>query len=483
MDVYALGFLLLPALWAAGLVGTLGRLDTAWRMARMVASTACAAAAGQLLTAPNPAVQHVIALLVAVLGWVIVRYSHRYLAGEPGQIRYLRALLSTLASVSVVVVTDNLGVLVAAWFASSLGVHGLLTFYSNRRPALLAARKKFVVSRLADVALLVALALVWRETTTLDIPTLLQFVDAQGELSSGLQLAAVGFALGAILKSAQLPLHGWLIQVMEAPTPVSALLHAGVVNLGGFVLIRLAGLISAAPYAQALLVAVGGVTALAAGLVMATRISIKVRLAWSTCAQMGFLLLECGLGLYGFAVLHLVAHSLYKAHAFLSAGSAVLATRADIATPVPTFSAVVLAPLGSAAVVGGLVAALASWQPDAVPHWAAVGVFVFGTSPLWWQGFARGLVGVAGVALLALGLHGVFGALAPDVVSSPLLCALGVGLLGALYALQAWLTVSPGSPAAHWLHGQAFAGFHLDEPLSRWVLRQWPLATARTHVV
>ncbi len=109
---------------------------------------------------------------------------------------------------------------------------------------------------------------------------------------------------------------------MEAPTPVSALLHAGVVNMGGFVLLRVAELIGLVP-SQWLLVIVGSLTAVLAGMVMLTRISIKVRLAWSTCAQMGFMLMEIGLGLYELALLHLVAHSLYKAYAFLSSGEAV----------------------------------------------------------------------------------------------------------------------------------------------------------------
>ena len=483
MTIASLGFLLLPALWSAGLVGTLGSQAVAWRLAGMSAALVVAAAVAQLLAAPGLTVPHIVALLVAVLGWVIVRYSARYLAGEPGQLRYLRALLFTLASVSLVVATDHLGVLVAAWFASSLGLHSLLTFYPLRRPAVLAARKKFLVSRLADIVLVAALALVWREAGTMDIPTLLAFVDAQPALSPGLHLAAVCFALGAILKSAALPLHGWLIQVMEAPTPVSALLHAGVVNLGGFVLIRLAGLVAAAPYAQAILVAVGGVTALAAGLVMATRISIKVRLAWSTCAQMGFLLLECGLGLFGFAALHLIAHSLYKAHAFLAAGDTVIATRAQAPAVTPSAWSVALAPLASAAVLGGLAAALITWMPSQAPHWVALGIVVFGTAPLWWNGVARGFGCVLAVASLVFAQHALFGGLVPDQVASAELCVLALVLLGGLYALQAWLSVAPSSRAAHWLHSQAFAGFHLDEPLSRWVLRLWPLTAPRPHAL
>jgi hypothetical protein len=126
-----------------------------------------------------------------------------------------------------------------------------------------------------------------------------------------------------MVKCAQFPMHGWLIQVVEAPTPVSALLHAGIVNLGGFLLIMLAPLMSQAAIANWLLLIVAGLTCVAAALITMTRVSIKVLLAWSTVAQMGLMLVECALGLYGLALLHLVAHSCYKAYSFLAAGSQV----------------------------------------------------------------------------------------------------------------------------------------------------------------
>ena len=163
-----------------------------------------------------------------------------------------------------------------------------------------------------------------------------------------------------MLKCAQLPVHGWLIQVMEAPTPVSALLHAGVVNLGGFLLIRLGTLVADVPAAQALLVVVGSVTAVVAALVMMTRISIKVSLAWSTCAQMGFMLMQCGLGLHDLALLHLVAHSLYKAHAFLGAGGAVEQNRLQQMTPP-------LPPLAAGAWLLGSAGSAWCWWPRR--HW------------------------------------------------------------------------------------------------------------------
>ncbi|HAZ88878.1 MAG TPA: NADH-quinone oxidoreductase subunit L, partial [Marinobacter adhaerens] len=155
------------------------------------------------------------------------------------------------------------------------------------------------------------------------IDRILVQVSGATEVPAGAQIAAVLMAVAALLKCAQMPFHGWLIQVVESPTPVSALLHAGVVNLGGFLMILMAPLISEVSAAQWLLLAVAGPTAVFASLVMMTRISIKVRLAWSTCSQMGWMLVECALGLYELALLHLVAHSAYKAHTFLNAGNTV----------------------------------------------------------------------------------------------------------------------------------------------------------------
>jgi NAD(P)H-quinone oxidoreductase subunit 5 len=138
-----------------------------------------------------------------------------------------------------------------------------------------------------------------------------------GTLGIGARRAA------AALKTAAFPLHGWLTEVMEAPTPVSALLHAGIINSGGVLLITAAPLVQASTGAMAALVMIGGLTALFGAAVMLTQSAIKTALAWSTVSQMGFMLLQCGLGLWTLALLHIVAHSLYKAHAFLSSGGAV----------------------------------------------------------------------------------------------------------------------------------------------------------------
>ncbi len=275
-------------------------------------------------------------LLVSFVGVIVSRYSRNYLDGEAGQGRFHKWLGLTLASILTLIVSGNLLMFSLAWIATSLCLHQLLMFYKERPAAVLAAHKKFVASRIGDVALLVAIVLIGSTLNTLEFEemfTILASMD--GSLPASLHWAAGLIVISAALKSAQFPFHGWLIQVMEAPTPVSALLHAGIVNAGAFLVIRMSPVVSQSPTALGLLALIGLVTLGLASLVMLTQTSIKVSLAWSTTAQMGFMLLECGLGLYSLAMLHLVAHSLYKAHAFLASGSGVDAFRA----PVVSFTA------------------------------------------------------------------------------------------------------------------------------------------------
>src|SRR5690606_30356724 len=158
--------------------------------------------------------------------------------------------------------------------------------------------------RIGESSVLVAALLLWHVHGTFHIDQLLTAVRDAGSLSMNEQLAAVLLAFAALIKCAQMPLHGWLIQVVEAPTPVSALLHAGVVNLGGYLLILLGPIWFSSGPAVGLLLVVAGVTVVVAALAMAVRVSIKVSLAWSTCAQMGLMLLECALGLHALALLH-----------------------------------------------------------------------------------------------------------------------------------------------------------------------------------
>jgi NAD(P)H-quinone oxidoreductase subunit 5 len=320
-------------------------------------------------------------------------------------------------------------------------------------------------------------------------------IDRQG-MSMPLQVSAILLVLAVILRTALLPVHGWLIQVMEAPTPVSALLHAGVVNLGGFVLIRFAPMLEQALPARLLLLVFGLATAVLAGMVMLTRISIKVRLAWSTVAQMGFMLLECALGLYTLAALHLIGHSLYKAHAFVSASTAVRQTRLQLlrGASSPSTATLVLAPVLTVSAV--FLALTLTGQPS-WPWWWS---FVLGLAwaPLLWlpalQANLRtnlqanlqahwqadwptrivqacfGLLVVIGLTLATIAAH----ALPLGLQDTP---HQGLGLIAltgmaALYFFQALLQVRP-QLLASWRRW-SYAGFYLDEAYTRLALHIWP---------
>lgn len=345
-----------------------------------------------VLSARLDAVAVVMLLLVSFIGWIVVRFAATYLDGEARHGAFMGWLCATLACVMLLVVAGNLVQLVAAWVATSLTLHRLLLFYPDRVAAQRAARKKFVTARAGDVALIgAAVALVTGYQTT-DIAAILDAARAgQGGLAAG--IAAALLAVAALLKSAQFPLHGWLTEVMEAPTPVSALLHAGVVNAGGFVLIRFADVMLLSPGVLAVLVMVGGFTALFGGLVMLTQPAVKTSLAWSTVAQMGFMIMQCGLALFPLALLHIALHSLYKAHSFLASGGAVeriAAARRPGPVAVPGAGAVGRAFLAALAVYG--VVGAAGWSlgfADGSPQGAALGaILIFGVAYLLAQGLA-----------------------------------------------------------------------------------------------
>ena len=273
------------------------------------------------LSARIDALSVTIFTLVSFIAILVLRYSENYLDGDPRHLSFMSRMCLTLGATSLLVISGNLFQLVFAWIATSLALHTLLLFYHERPGAIIAAKKKWLTARVGDVLLIAAAFFLYDEFGTADIAAMLQAAGQMTTFTASAQIACVFIALAALLKSAQFPSHGWLLEVMETPTPVSALLHAGIINAGGFLILRFADVMLLNPAAMHLVAIVGGFTALFAGFVMLTQPAVKTALAWSTIAQMGFMMLQCGLGAFPIAVLHLVAHSLYKAHAFLSSGS------------------------------------------------------------------------------------------------------------------------------------------------------------------
>ena len=439
-----------------------------------------------LLALRLDAVSATMTLLVAFIGWVVLRYSGRYLDGEAREGAFHGLMLGTLAAVLVLVQSGSLAVLVLAFIAVGLGLRQLLLFYTDRPEARRAAAKFTLVWAAGDAALVVASVLLWLAFGTADLAAIT--VAAAGGLSMTAQVAVAFMVLAAVLKTACFPLHGWLTEVMEAPTPVSALLHAGIINAGGFLMIRMAGLVQESSGAMAALVMIGGFTALFGAVVMLTQSAVKTALAWSTVAQMGFMLLQCGLGLWALAMLHIVAHSMYKAHAFLSSGGAVQAV-ASIRRPgpvaVPGLGAVVRA-FALALVLYATVATGFSLlvEPKSAQAVALGAILVFGVAYLVAQGLAdaapRALtLRTAGAALAAtlayFGFHvaasALWGAYLPQTpVAGPLEWALIVVALlsfGLVAIAQALFPLWAHHPAAAGLRVHLANGLYLNALFDR----------------
>jgi NAD(P)H-quinone oxidoreductase subunit 5 len=432
-------------------------------------------------------------LLVAFIGTVVLRYSRNYLAGDPGQGRFLRWMAFTLASVLLLTIAGNLALFILAWVATSVGLNKLLLFYPHRLGAELAAKKKFIASRVGDLCLLMAGSLLLGAFGTLEFAPLFAAARAAPAGDAPLVLAGLLMVAAALLKSAQLPVHGWLVEVMETPTPVSALLHAGIINAGGFLVLRMADVVVLSAPAMELLVLVGGATALFGSLVMLTQTSVKAQLAYSTVAQMGFMMLQCGLGAFAAAALHLLAHSLYKAHAFLGSGSVVdQAQAAWVPAGAPHPARVGLA-LAAALAGFSLVAVLAGWDPAAQPAAFVLGaVLVMGLVHLGAQAFeGASLPALAGrvagmAALVAVGwfaLQGAaqlaFGASLPP--APPLGGPFDAALLALVVISFAGVMLFQSAMAAQrgqrfWLaaHVHLSAGLYLNTLANRLVLRFWP---------
>ncbi len=438
-------------------------------------------------------------LLIAFVGLVIARFSVRYLDGDPRQGRFLRWINFTLGAVLTLVLSANLVMFTIAWVLTSFGLHQLLTHFRERPGALMAARKKFLISRLGDVLLIAAVALIYFTIGGTDFSTI--FTTAEqlhaGSESPGwiLSVAATLLVLGAMTKSAQFPVHSWLPDTMETPTPVSALMHAGIINAGGFLVIRLSPLITLSHLALDLLAIVGAVTAVLGSVVMLTQPTVKRALAYSTMAQMGFMMLQCGLGAFGAALLHIVAHSLYKAHAFLSSGGILEAApvaglrepnrsslRRYLQLPIAIAAAVAVATLSAqvlnrssgvsaGGIALGLILGIAltgiMWNALRV---ARVPVIATGFLVMLAVAFSyRTLVGGFDLLLAGGGSSLTVSTSAVD-IGIAVIVAIGFGLL---FVLQSAIADGTSSPLLESLYVHAHNGFYLDIPMRKAVCAIW----------
>jgi NADH-quinone oxidoreductase subunit L len=261
-------------------------------------------------------------LLISGVGSLIHIYSVAYMAEDPDRRRFFGYLNLFLASMLLLVVADNYVVLYVGWEGVGLASYLLIGFWYHKPSAATAAKKAFVMNRVGDAGLALAMFLMFSTFGTLSYAGV--FAGAPGA-SSGV-LTAIGLLLlaGACAKSAQVPLQAWLGDAMEGPTPVSALIHAAtMVTAGVYLIVRSNPLFNLAPDAQLGVVIVGTVTLLFGAFIGCAKDDIKRALAASTMSQIGYMVLAAGLGPagYAFAIMHLLTHGFFKAGLFLGSGS------------------------------------------------------------------------------------------------------------------------------------------------------------------
>ncbi|TXS56366.1 NADH-quinone oxidoreductase subunit L [Streptomyces sp. t39] len=261
-------------------------------------------------------------LLISGVGTLIHIYSIGYMEHDERRRRFFGYLNLFLAAMLLLVLADNYLLLYVGWEGVGLASYLLIGFWQHKPSAATAAKKAFLVNRVGDIGLSIAIMLMFTTFGTFAFGPVLGSV---GETSEG-TLTAIGLMLllAACGKSAQVPLQSWLGDAMEGPTPVSALIHAAtMVTAGVYLIVRSGAIFNAAPDAQLAVVVVGAVTLLFGAIVGCAKDDIKKALAGSTMSQIGYMVLAAGLGPigYAFAIMHLVTHGFFKAGLFLGAGS------------------------------------------------------------------------------------------------------------------------------------------------------------------
>ncbi|ANJ67053.1 oxidoreductase [Halothiobacillus diazotrophicus] len=268
----------------------------------------------------------IMSLVVAGISLIVHIYSVRYMAEEPGYPRFFMLLDLMTASILLMVSAGDLITLLVAWHLVGVLLYFLLGQNTESWPSQRYAFWTFITYRIGDLPLVLAAVLLYQAYGALDFPTLFARIAENPDATSVLGLpvtatVALMVAFSAFAKSAQFPLHTWLPYTMEGPTPVSALMHAGIVNAGGFIINRFAPVFVHSDGVLHLLFIVGLITALIGSVLMLTQNDIKKSLGYSTMGQMGFMVMECGLGAFSLAVFHLIAHGLFKGTMFLGSGS------------------------------------------------------------------------------------------------------------------------------------------------------------------
>ncbi|MAT65706.1 MAG: oxidoreductase [Gammaproteobacteria bacterium] len=277
-------------------------------------------------------------LVIAGISLIVHVYSVRYMAEEPGYARFFLLLDLMTAALLVMVAAGDLITLLIAWHLVGVLLYFLLGHDTRSRPAWRYSFWTLLTYRIGDLPLVLAAGLLHHAYGTWSLPVLFARITADpgSHYFLGMELLdVVGalIALAAFARSAQFLLHTWLPYTMDGPTPVSALMHAGIVNAGGFLINRFAPVFIHTGGVLHWIFLVGLVTAVIGSVLMLTQNDIKKSLGYSTMGQMGFMIMECGVGAFSLAIYHLIAHGLFKGTLFLGAGGVIHAARHDDGVP------------------------------------------------------------------------------------------------------------------------------------------------------
>jgi NADH-quinone oxidoreductase subunit L len=263
-------------------------------------------------------------MVITGVGFLIHVYSVGYMEHDPGVARFFSYMNFFIFSMLMLVLAADLVILIIGWALVALSSYLLIGFWYERRSAVLAARKAFITQVIGDVAMVIAAFLIVLNTHTLSLPNIFARTHdfaAGGAVITGICLL---LALGAFAKSAQFPLHTWLPDAMEGPTPVSALIHAAtMVTAGVYLIARFHPLFNLAPIAMGVVACVGMGTALMAGIIALSQIDIKRVIAYSTMSQIGLMIYAVGIGAYSAGMFHFVTHAVFKALLFMAAGNVI----------------------------------------------------------------------------------------------------------------------------------------------------------------
>ncbi len=267
-------------------------------------------------------------IVVTTIGLLVHVYSIGYMSHDPGYWRFFAYLNLFMFSMLLLVLADSFLVVFVAWELVGLCSYLLIGFWYRKRTAALAAKKAFIVNRVGDVGFALGIMLIFVSLGTLDIREVLAHI---GDLDpTRITIIALLIFAGAMGKSAQFPLHVWLPDAMEGPTPVSALIHAAtMVNAGVYLIARTNPIFAQAPSALVVVAAIGIFTAILAASIAMTQTDIKRVLAYSTLSQLGYMFAALGVGAWTAAIFHLMTHGFFKGLLFLGSGSVIHAVHEE----------------------------------------------------------------------------------------------------------------------------------------------------------